>query len=181
MKALPQFLITLISIIITGCGSGEPRSPEEQAFIDANNQIRVYKDEAAFGNSAEAKEIAKTFSVTMDAMQKITFFGGSDIHAVTAGNFLTYCQLTSDKVIFLCVVPGLRDYQGEAREALAEIAWATAQLVSPREQMRSNVVVALRGGLLFGPVWSGPPAEEPETKAEGRDALVEYYPDFLNE
>jgi hypothetical protein len=181
MKSYFYLILILIGFLSNGCGPRKPTTPEKQAFIDANNKIRVYKDEFAFGNSDEALELAKAFSLTTQAMQKIAFSGGGNVHGVTAGHFLTYCQLTPDEVIFLCVVPDIGKYQDEALDALAEIAWSTAQLVSPHESKSKNIVVALRGALLFGPVWSGPPSEQPETKATGRTALEPFYPAFLKE
>jgi hypothetical protein len=176
-KSLPVLLSMLI--ITSGCGPEAPKSPEEQAFIDANNKIRVYKDQFAFGNTTEAIAVATNFSVTMMEMQKQLFTGGGQIHGMTAGKFLTYCQISPNKIIILCHVPGMKDYKDDVRDALAELAWTTAQQAAHGLPKESQLVVALKGSLLYGPVWSGKLSGSPLTKDKGRDALKDHYPSFL--
>ncbi len=166
-------------VLISSCGPKAPKSPEEQAFIDANNKIRVYHDKYAFGNTVEAEAMATNFSVTMNEMQKQLFTGGGKIHGMTAGNFLTYCQLAPEKTIFLCTVPGMKDYKDDVRDALAELAWVTAQQVAGGLPPETRLVVALKGSLLYGPVWSGSISGAPTTKDKGGEALKEHYPAFL--
>jgi hypothetical protein len=179
MKCPTIVSIISLTVLISSCGPEAPKTPEEKAFIDANNKIRVYHDKYAFGNTVEAEAMAANFSVTMEEMQKHLFGGGGKIHGMTAGNFLTYCQVTPEKTIFLCTVPGMKDYKDDVRDALAELAWVTAQQAVGGLPPETRLVVALKGSLLYGPVWSGSISGTSTAKAKGGEALKEHYPAFL--
>jgi hypothetical protein len=172
-------IIPLI-FILTACGPEKPKSPAEQSFIDANNKILSNKDKEAFGNTPEAESRAARFSKLLGSLQKSTFEGGSKVHALTGGQFLTYCQIAPTKIIFLCHVPDLKNYKDDARDALAQLAWTVGQQACaglPTDDV--TLVVGLRGALLYGPVWSGKLTGDPTKKAQGRSELEPYYDAFL--
>lgn len=178
MRSLILLFVLSLVTLITGCA---PESPEEKAFDAASRKIMIYEESegVAFGNTAEAVELAGAFSEELATLEEEMFTGGRDSHALTSGQFLTFCQLTPNKVIFLCTVPGLKDYKDDVREALAELAWSVGQDVTADLPAETELVVALKGSFLFGPVWSGTTVDDATSKDKGQSALKPHYPAFL--
>ena len=178
MKHILSVVVLAFALILSACGPGAPKSAAEGAFDAANNEIIASSDTVAFGNTPEAVKLAEKFSSTMGVLQKEMFKGGGKIHGLTGGKFLTYCQISNEHLIFLCHVPGLKDYKGEVRDALSELAWTVAQKIGQTSSGSKTMVVALRGAVVYGPVWSGKAGAAPEKKATGRNALEPFYPAF---
>ena len=101
-------------VFLCSCGPETPKAPDEEAFNKADKKTLSYKDEFAFGNTPDAQKRATAFSLAMNEEQKKMFSGGGILHGMTGGHFLTYCQLTPDEIIFICTVPGMKDYKNQA-------------------------------------------------------------------
>ncbi len=148
---------------IFGCGKpSDPPRPGEAGFDAANAQITAYKESAkktAFGNSAEAVELAANFSKRITVLERIMFKDSAKASPPpSGGNFPTYCRLSDENVCFLVHVPQLRDFkQGKTRDALLKIAWITAQKVT--EELRKTndrkLAVGLRGARAYGAIATG--------------------------
>lgn len=140
----------------------------EAVFDEANARISSFHGESAFGNTPEAREMAKRFGEIMKVMSRVAFKGGrtNDSVSLTEGHFLTHVELRANSVCFLVHVPELRSYRGEVRKTLLDLAWTAAQTstVKVRPEPGVKLAVALRGIVLYGALATGPAtAEKPVT------------------
>jgi hypothetical protein len=198
----PVLWITLLAfvVLIMGllaymagalAGSSEkapPDTPGGSAFDAANKRITKFEGADAFGNDPEALALANAYSANLKAATEATFAGGKrGSVSLTKGRVLTHCELRDGSVAFLVHVPELRQYKGEVRDALAEVAWmAAGETLREHGVDRSiKLAVALRGALLYGPVMAGefdpgpmnPP--RPTFNGAGADGLTRVYPFFV--
>jgi hypothetical protein len=158
-------------------GDARPRAPGENEFRQANEQIAVNHGTVAFGNDEAARAIAERFSKLMLEITHTAFSGGKASSLSTSkGEVLVYCQATPAGYVLLAHVPELRQYHDDVREALAGLAWQAAQSTVTDHSRR--LIVALRGAVLYGPVWSGPGKGAPSERATGTGALPAIYPLF---
>lgn len=163
---------------IKACHEDTKDYPGKAQFEAANQQIFVYKDTSAFGGTIEEKTMAEAFSSQLDAVCRATFSGGSKVNAATGGHFLTYCRSTPNSLVFLCHVPDMRGYRGDAREALTKLAWSIAK-TKVRGKQDIDLVVGLRGFGSYGPVLEGKAnATEPTNKGDGPDEVRRLYSYF---
>jgi hypothetical protein len=139
----------------TGCKSA-PAKQGQPEFEAANNTIDTFSTDVGFGNSPAAVAVAKKFAVRLKKLEADSFTGGKDGEkdTFTRGNFLTYCEMNGNDVVFLVQAPNLDGYEGEVRQTLFQIAWQSAQEASGKPADK-NLVVALRGKLLFGAIGKG--------------------------
>jgi hypothetical protein len=138
-------------------------TPGHAAFQAANKLIDSRGDAVTHGNTPEAKTAAGLFSTMFQEIQNQAFTGGSKRNLMTGGDFLTYCHQSSDAVVFLCHVPGLRSYKDQdVKDSLAEIAWGTAKTAALKldPEKKKKVVVGLRGIADYGFIMSGSHADE---------------------
>jgi len=135
-----------------------PVQPGEAEFTAANRMIDRYAEHEAFGNSSEALEIATRFGRLLKTVDSVAF-KRKDGAARPSGerHFLTYVELRQDAVCFLVHVPELKDYDGEVRRTLLELAWTTAQAATRelRQPRDLRLGVGLRGELLYGALATG--------------------------
>ena len=129
-RSISTLLLTLTLFAFTGCGEGTstPKSPSEQAFNDANLKITSSTEGIFYGNSAQARQMAKAFSKNMFDREGALFTGGKEDRKITLTdeNFLTYCQANEKSVLFLVHVPQFKRYKDKVRDALLALAWMTA-------------------------------------------------------
>lgn len=166
-----------------GC-SGGPAAPGEDAFNNANQLITVHKSQTAFGNGPEAIKAAEKFASMMKAMRRMAFSEGKGPGPLlTGGEFLTYCHLTDDALVFLVHVPELRNFKEQAQEALLEIAWQLARSTAKTLHGDRNVKlgVGLRGVLLYGAQAIGSTqSDKPERQDTTSPVELEaFYPFFV--
>jgi hypothetical protein len=154
----------------------------EAEFDKANDQIDSFQGKTAFGNSDEAVKLANRFSELFKAARGEMFTKAFPIEVLdnTKGEFMTCCELHAQECAFIVHVPGLRKFEKnmfekvDARKALAELAWVTAQKVlkeqsAGRPQM--ELAVGLRGISQYGPIQLG---YYDENAREPGDGLVKY-------
>jgi len=149
-----------------GCGESGPPAPGEKAFDAANREISSDDKGVAHGNTDQAKTMATDFSELMDAADEAFFSGGSEGGIdLTGEQFLTYCQISGNKVAFLVHVPKFKQYKDDVRDALISVAWLTANQVVSAAGLTDveKIGVGLRGTLIYGGLAIGPPGEDPET------------------
>jgi hypothetical protein len=149
--------------------------PGEAEFDAANERIEAFKGTNAFGNSPHAVKLAADFSRTLQGQREKLFTGGKpkfEILESTSGEFLTYCELHENECAFIVHVPGLRRFEEslfesvDARKALAQLAWQTAQRVLTVHGVgkpKMELAVGLRGLSQYSPIllgyWDGPPTK----------------------
>ena len=155
--------------------------PGEAGFRAANAQIHVNRGTKAFGNTPEAVELARAYSEAHKAMRESYFEGGRRGELAAAkGEFLVYCQLRQDACVFLVHVPELRQYTGEAKDALRTLSWRAAQSVLGANGASGDreLLVALRGAILFESILAGRSQGEPVVYTDGMRELRRLYPYF---
>jgi hypothetical protein len=153
--------------------ANRPRAVGEEEFLAANRQIHMNRGEtAAFGNSDEARTLARLYSAAQATMHAKLFEGGrpADL-SLTEGSFLVYCHLTDDACVFLVHVPQMRQYTREARAELRKRSWTAARdLLAERRVTPRHLAVALRGAVLFDSIalgtLEGGPTLHDETMAD---------------
>ncbi len=182
--ARPLFVAAIVvSSLAVGCKQDPPK-PGQEAFEAANASITVFDGKAGFGNTPDAEQVAARYAVEISKREAEAFEGGKDADKslTTQGKWLTHCQVDRDSVVFLVHVPHLDTYEGEAREALASLAWETAvELSAPlRKPADKSVKVALRGNLLFGAIAEGRAAGKPTLKTGAAIEAASLYPHFSN-
>ena len=148
--------------VAVSCGSCGPRAhlPGQEAFEAASGTIAVYDgQQVAFGNTPEAEKLAATFGRTLEGMRHLLFTEGRKARlSLSQGHFLTYCQLSADRVCFLVHVPELKNFTAEARAHLLDVAWICARTAASdlRQSKDCTLGVGLRGAVLYGGVATGP-------------------------
>ena len=155
----------------------DPIATTEDAFQAANRQIAVNTGSAARGNSDEAIKLAGEFSRNIHALREAYFTKRKKepLFTLSDGEFLTYCRLDDESCVFLVHVPDLRKFTKDAKSDLADLAWATAQMVvrSNVELPPSRLAVGLRGALLYDTAMVGvlqPEHEQASDGIESRDS-----------
>jgi len=161
----------------------------EREFDLANSSISRMGGITAFGNSADAITLAKQFSELMKESRKDLFTGGKASKlSMSKGEFLTYCRLTDEHVVFLVHVPELRQYKDDAKESQGRIAWAIAQALVRKQGVPPGtpLAVGLRGAILYGPVNIGSVVEDElagdggiSRTVSGSSAKASLYPFFI--
>lgn len=126
------------------------RSAEMQVATHGGNPI-------GRGNSPEAEALAQEYAESLQQVSKAAFTEGKKrLLSTSQGEFLTYCELHEDRCLFIVHVPGYRDYESEAKEHLAKIAWSLAEAtVKDKLKSGSSLGVGLRGALLYGDIMVG--------------------------
>ena len=159
--------------------AAEGPASAEDVFDNANRLITSSGDGHAYGNNEAAIVMADQYSGMTKSMTDEMFSGGKQrAISLTDGKFLTYCQVNENSCVFLVHVPQLRQYKGEARDALSEIAWAVAQAVTEESGLPEDAMlgVGLRGTLLYGPVMIHPIAAETASASRKKDELYQFFP-----
>ena len=80
------------------------------------------------GNSPEAARIAEQIAQEMKSIRDVAIEGEESEFSLSGGKFLTFVQLNEDSVAVMIHVPDLRHYEKDAKELIADAAWATSQV-----------------------------------------------------
>jgi Domain of unknown function (DUF4190) len=150
----------------------------EQALRNAEMKILSDSQDGVYGNTAKAKALAKAFSEEMKILREALFTEDDRKLQITGGNFVTFCELHEDRALFLVHVPAYRDFEQEAKDDLADLAWMTAQtVVEGTLQERDRLAVGMKGTLLYGSVMVGyVGAEDPNSTGTDKDVLADFFP-----
>jgi hypothetical protein len=145
-------------------------APGQTEFREADRQIIANKGAVAFGNSSEAIALAKDYSASIKILRENLFTkGNKDAFSMSKGEFLTYCQLTTNACVFLVHVPELRHFTGDAKQTMVDLAWVNAQSVL-KAKLRSppkTVVVGVKGAFLYDGILIGDFVLEPSRGNDG--------------
>lgn len=170
LKTLVQKLLGLVAL--GGCtvfavgglfllaklaGHTKPATPERAAFQAASNQVLANSGQVAFGNDSRAAAIAARFGERLQALREAAFTGAEaekERASLTRGRFLVHCQLANDEACFLVHVPQLKNYKGDVREALLDLAWNAGREATRQAGVR-RLGVGLRGAVLYGAIAVG--------------------------
>lgn len=172
-------LVGLVHIFVSGFSQAvkedQVNSPGMVQFLVEDQQLSTSKDGVALGNSPEAISFATQFSTRLQMLGKALFADDSE------GRVLTYCRTTPDQIVILCHVPDLRGSRGDARIALAKVAWLLAQDIAVTQHLdeKTTLVVGLRGAASYAVVWEGNAVGLAVVKSEGPDCVKHLYPYFI--
>ncbi|WP_417395902.1 hypothetical protein [Gimesia chilikensis] len=161
-----KYLPVVLCLLFVGCEQ-KPKTPEEIAFDAANKKIASSRGGIAYGATEEEKELAQKFSTSMKTLEKEFFTGGKEdrIISLTKEEFLTYCKINEDSILFLVHVPQLKEYKGEVRDALNQLSWYVANEVTKDikpDDTELELAVGLRGAIFYGGSSVGLRGEEAE-------------------
>lgn len=170
-------LLLLGAVALIALSALQPSRPGQDAFYAANRQVTGKGDGVAYGNTPAAKDLARRYSEAIGGMQELMFTGGKEELgrlSLTGGKFLTYCQLRDDRICFVVHVPQLKNYKREVRDALIQLAWTTAQVITEdlRRDEDRRLGVGLRGAVFFGGVAVGMGAQDPPPTLENGAAVA---------
>lgn len=167
---------------LVGCGPSGPPEPGEEAFHEASRKIITNSEGAFHGNTPAATDMAQRFSEAMATADKEIFTGHKErSFSLTDEEFVTYCQVSGDKICFLVHVPQLKRYKDDVRDTLIELTWIVANhaIAESGAGPFSKVGVGLRGSIVYGGLAIGPPGEKPaETENSAivdDDKLYEFF------
>ncbi|MEP4077495.1 DUF4190 domain-containing protein [Haloferula sp.] len=154
----------------------------QSALSAVHTKVMSNRNGTAHGNTPEAKQIASEFSSSIKTMHSAFFEREGDEPAIrlSGGEFVTFCQLSEKGCAFIVHVPEYRKHTGDAKESLAELGWAVANVVAAGNPeyipADSPVIVGLRGTVLYGAILRGRAgAEEPIAQLEDDEALLPFF------
>lgn len=161
---------------------GVSNSPNE-AFKNAEYEIASKRDQpAGRGNSPQAIKLANLFAERIkEVSDEFITADRKPLLQLSDGEYLTFCELHPDRVVFLVHVPSYRKFTGDAKKALAQLAWLAAQSTAAGQlQGEAKLGVGLRGVLSYGDIMLGtaPASEEDTVKpfcAGDKDDLVAFF------
>lgn len=168
----------------TDDGANMARAPGELELLEVEQQIVSDDEGYALGNTPEARELARRFADEMKVLDETLFTQTDAGGTLSGGQYVTWCELRDGQCAFVVHVPEYRRFEAEAKEALADLAWMTAEdVVSETLEPGDDLAVGLKGVLLYGAVMVGRVEGADEETAAG---LVEsdadksaLYPFFL--
>lgn len=165
-----------------GIHDGGSHFSAKRALDNAESKIVSKQGLAAGrGNNPEAVELANLFAEQLKRIGDEAFTASrKPILQLSQGEYLTFCELHEDRCLFLVHVPSYRNFTDEARKTLAELAWATAQLVVVETlPPGTKLGVGLRGTLLYGDIMLGMSPTSSETltryKSGDQDDLLMFF------
>lgn len=160
-RALTGLILGIVTIVV-GIGffvfmaknASRPQSP----FVEAQSKIVSDRSrEIGHGNTPEATEIAKQIAIEMKSIRDIAIDGEESKFSLSGGKFLTFVQLNAESAGVTIHVPNLRNYEEDAKQLIAEAAWAIVQIKLAESQLpdQAKLVVATKGYMLFDKIYSG--------------------------
>lgn len=148
---------SFVTGLIEGMNEATENSAASDPLAEAERKILTAGDGAAHGNSPEAIELAQQYSTALKALREAAFTKRDKPGlSLSRGEFVVYCQLSPGKCAFLVHVPDYRNFDADAKDTLADLAWITAQhTVADTLQPGDSLGVGLKGVVLYGSVQVG--------------------------
>jgi hypothetical protein len=139
--------------------NGQSTTAPASALRRAESNISVKKgDQIGFGNSQDAEALASEMGEKMKLLRETMFSGSSKSGlSLSGGEFLTHCELHEGTCAFLIHAPGLRKFNNEAKKALSDLAWISAQSVLQESDFPEGgeLAVGLKGTILYDDIRTG--------------------------
>ncbi len=138
-----------------GAYRSAPVSDSDRLRFAESEIITAGPEGAATGNTETAKQLAREFSTDMKQMRDLLFTADEGF-SISDGNFITHCEYHHGRCAFVVHVPSYRNFDEDAKEALAELAWKVAQKsVESVLKPGDRLAVGMRGTFLYGSVMIG--------------------------
>jgi WD40 repeat protein len=195
LMGYPMLLVSILvlAIFLPGVREGwQARELEQSGVsrrIDAAERLRSAEadvmaadtDGWATGNSNSARDLADDFSVVLKQMREALFTSESGRGlSLTKGEFVTHCEIHEGHCAFIVHVPSYRQFDSDAKQSLASLAWQVAQMTATDTmQPGDRLAVGMRGTLFYGAVMVGEVAAK-EGQPSGfresdRDGLLAFF------
>lgn len=143
-------------------------APGKAELMEAEQKIVSDRNGYALGNTAEARDLARRFADELKAFDETLFTQTDATLKLSGGQYVTWCELRDGQCAFIVHVPEYRKFEADAKDALADLAWLTAQgAVADTLQPGDELAVGLKGLLLYGDVMVGRVEYPEEESGEG--------------
>ncbi len=160
--AVPLLVLAPIWIIALTSDSSRSRaasSPEYANFREGNAIINHYQGSSGYGNTPKAVDVAEAFTKLIKKRRNLMFAAAQPgrISAGTA-DFVSCCELYDSQCAIIVNVPDLRQFDSEAKRALGDVAWGSAQEALREKGVARpgmKLAVGLRGVLMYDRVLIG--------------------------
>lgn len=129
-----------------------------EAFKNAEYEIASKRGQpAGRGNNAEAIKLANLFAARIKEVSDEVFTTDrKPLLQLSDDEYLTFCELHPDRILFLVHVPSYRKFTDDAKKTLAQLAWLAAQSTAAGQvQGDAKLAVGLRGVLTYGDILIG--------------------------
>lgn len=156
-------VLLVMIVVIGGCRwlaaeyEKRPKKPGEAEFTAIDDDLMIYNNAEAFGNSPEARDMALRYARALRMARQVFFTEGKASSAsLSKGHFITYCSLSTNKCAFVVHVPELRRYAPDAKVSMAEMAWrmAVENLRSAKLETK-ELAVGIRGVMDYAWIFVG--------------------------
>jgi hypothetical protein len=152
-----------------GRDNDAPPTTAKAALERIESNILSDRNGIGQGNTDEAAALATRFSERMQALRELHFTKGRNRISVSGGKFITWCESRPGQCAFVVHVPNYRNFEGDAQEQLAALAWQAAQeTVAGTLAEEDRLAVGLKGVILYGSVMTGT-VVSPELAEAGLD------------
>ena len=149
----------------------------QQRFQAAELDIISDSEGVAYGNSADAIELARKFGEMMAEIREEMFTEDDGGISLSGGNFITYCELSESSCLFLVHVPNYRKYSADAKQSLAKLTWTAARSSATGSLTEEDdLAVGMKGVILFGSVMVGKLGDtNPKIQDKKKDHLLKFF------
>jgi hypothetical protein len=150
-------------------GMAAESGPGANAFEQANHLISMDKGQEAYGNTPDAERMAADFARMVKLGRQMGVQAGKkSTVSLSHGKFLTYCRVNADSCAFMVHVPDLRKFSKDAKEYIAEVAWAVAtESAAHLKPQPKRLAIGVRGAFLYDTVIEGHIVADDKDPEEG--------------
>lgn len=167
-------LISTVTLTLYVLSLPPPKPYKMTGFDIANRKI----DAGTFsGNNAQTTAMANEFQTSMTRLREEMFTKNAKQAFMSSDKFIVYCHQEYGSIVFLAQVPNYRNFNQEAKDAMAEMAWMVAQeAVEGKVPEGTTLAVGLRGTFEYGSVQVGKAdGNDPTSKGTNNDLLEPYF------
>lgn len=158
---------------------GAPTRQQASQLDIAEIQLSGAPEGFTAGNTPKAKELAESYSQNLSFLiQKTVVEKKRGTEKSVDDRVAVVCQLNGDSICFLVKIPGYRHYEDEAKQVLADMAWAVGTATANESELPvgSQLGVGLKGLLFYGAVMVGDKdAESPSVSNDLKFHLQRFF------
>lgn len=163
----PLVLIPLFLMLGAAAGAKmekeRAKQPGYAQYKQAEQFVGTWSGTDGKGNTPKATEAAEMFTSILKTYRTFAISEAKSKKTQTSkDHFITWCEVQGNRCLFIVHVPDLRRYQDDAKTAIAEGAWFSAQMASKKLELPADaeLAVALRGDILYDRLITGRRLEE---------------------
>jgi len=160
-----------------------PDGPAAEMRDAESELVGLFKGGTA-GNNGQAEDLAKSYGKILTTLIQATIVREKrGVEKKVDDEVSVICRLHDDTVCFLVKIPGYRNYNDEAKEGLAKMAWQAGRMtVGDSLPEGTEMGIGLKGLFLYGAVMiDDAQSEDPSSNTKSKDLLVRFFEDPLDE